>query len=145
MPRPGEQQEDPMAGNAPPRITMTTTDIDRLSDLASAAQNKMPDVAHFLNAEIERATVVEPDEVPADVVTMNSRVRFRDEVTGEEHDVTLVYPEEQSLEQHKMSVLTPVGAALIGLSVGQSIAWHTRLGGEKTLTVLAVERPLRAG
>jgi regulator of nucleoside diphosphate kinase len=134
-----------MAGNAQPRITMTTTDIDRLSDLASAAQNKMPDVADFLTAEIERATVVEPDAVPPDVVTMNSRVRFRDEATGEIHDVTLVYPEEQSLDQHKMSVLTPVGAALIGLSVGQSIAWHTRLGGEKTLIVLAVEPARRPG
>lgn len=134
-----------MAGNVPPRITMTTTDIDRLSDLASAAQNKMRDVAEFLTAEIERADVVEPDAVPADVVTMNSRVRFRDEATGEVRDVTLVYPEEQNLEEHKMSVLTPVGAALIGLSVGQSIAWHTRLGGEKTLTVLAVEPACRSG
>jgi regulator of nucleoside diphosphate kinase len=132
----------PIASQLPP-IRITQRDFERLERLlgraGSSAQHET------LRDELDRADVVEPDAMPPDVVTMNSRVRFRDEATGEVHDVTLVYPEEQSLDQHKMSVLTPVGAALIGLSVGQSIAWHTRLGGEKTLTVLSVEPARRAG
>lgn len=76
-------------------------------------------------------------EVGADVITMSSRVVFTDDA-GETHDVTLVYPEEADMEKSRLSVLTPVGAALIGLKVGQSIEWRTRLGEERTLTVLKV-------
>lgn len=120
-----------------PAITLGAGDFSRLDQLASVAEYKLPDVAAFLGKELERARVVPAREVGADVVTMSSRVVFTDDA-GETHDVTLVYPEEADMEKSRLSVLTPVGAALIGLKVGQSIEWRTRLGEERTLTVLKV-------
>jgi regulator of nucleoside diphosphate kinase len=120
-----------------PAITLGAGDFSRLDQLASAAEYKMPDVAAFLGQELERARVVPPREVGADVVTMGSRVVFKDDA-GETHDVILVYPEEADMEKGQISVLTPVGAALIGLKVGQSIQWRTRSGEERTLHVLKV-------
>ena len=78
--------------------------------------------------------------VGIDVVTMGARVVFKDD-GGHVHDVILVYPEEADLEKGRLSVLTPVGAALIGLSVGQSIHWRTRTTGDRALTVLHVAQP----
>jgi regulator of nucleoside diphosphate kinase len=73
---------------------------------------------------------------------MGSRVRFRDDVTGQERTLTLAYPEDADISSGRISVLTPVGAALIGLSVGQSIEWETASGGLRSLTVLEVRGPL---
>ncbi len=124
----------------PPPIVIAATDHRRLSDLATAAEQAMPDVAEFLSGELDRAAVVAPDQLPDDVVRMNSRVEFRDEERGEIRRVTLVYPGQQDLAAGTLSVLTPVGVALLGLSVGQSISWLTRLGRRKRLTVLAVDQ-----
>ncbi|MBM3545715.1 MAG: nucleoside diphosphate kinase regulator [Alphaproteobacteria bacterium] len=120
-----------------PAITLGASDFSRLDQLASAAEYKLPDVAAFLGQELERARVVPPREVASDIVTMGSRVVFKDDA-GEMHDVTLVYPEDADIERGKLSVLTPVGASLIGLKVGQSIQWRTRSGEERTLDVLEV-------
>lgn len=120
-----------------PAITLGAADFSRLDQLASVAEYKLPDVASFLGKELERARVVPAREVDADVVTMGSRVLFEDDA-GEKHDVVLVYPEEADMEKHRMSVLTPVGAALIGLKVGQSIHWQTRSGEDRVLKVLQV-------
>ncbi len=123
-----------------PAITLGAADFSRLDQLASVAEYKLPEVATFLGKELERARVVPPREVAADVVTMGSRVLFEDDA-GEKHDVTLVYPEDADMEEHRMSVLTPVGAALIGLKVGQSIHWRTRSDEDRTLKVLKVTQP----
>ena len=120
-----------------PAITLGAADFSRLDQLASVAEYKLPDVASFLGKELERARVVPAREVDADVVTMGSRVLFEDDA-GEKHDVVLVYPEEADMEKQRMSVLTPVGAALIGLSEGQSISWTARDGREHRLTVTKV-------
>jgi regulator of nucleoside diphosphate kinase len=69
---------------------------------------------------------------------MGSEAEFRDDATGQVRRVTLVYPQEADLEAGKISVLTPIGAALIGLSAGQSIEWHTLRGERRSLTVLRV-------
>jgi regulator of nucleoside diphosphate kinase len=98
-------------------------------------------VGEFLLEEVERARIVEPESVPTTVVTMGALVEFRDEHTGAERSVTLVYPGEQDIELGRISVLTPVGAALIGLSEGQSIEWRTPAGEERSLTVLSVVQP----
>ena len=71
---------------------------------------------------------------------MNALVTFRDESTGQVRTVTLVYPHEADLAAGKVSVLTPIGAALIGVGEGCSIRWHTRTGETKTLTVMEVKR-----
>jgi regulator of nucleoside diphosphate kinase len=118
-----------------PAIVLRPGDFTRLDQLASAAEHALPDVAEYLGRELDRAKVV--PTVGADVVAMGSRVVFKDDAEHV-HDVILVYPEEADMEKGRLSVLTPVGAALIGLSVGQSIRWRTRNGEERTLTVLSV-------
>jgi regulator of nucleoside diphosphate kinase len=73
---------------------------------------------------------------------MNSEVEFRDDTTGKVQRVTLVYPEEADISQRKISVLTPIGTALIGLPSGGSITWETPSGEVRQMTVLSVRQPL---
>lgn len=128
------------AANLPP-IFVTTTDFDRLRVLSQASS----DAAEFLAREIDRARLIEPEAVTEGLVTMNSRVRYRDDVTGQERVVTLVYPNEADISAGRLSVLTPVGAALIGMTAGQSIEWESPSGGVRSLTVLKVGDVLNAG
>ena len=123
-----------------PPIVLTATDHDRLSALVEAVSEKLPDVYEYLTVELDRAAVIDASELAMAVVTMGARVAFRDEVTGQERTVTLVFPHDADLAAGRVSVLTPIGAALIGVAEGQSITWYTREGEAKTLTVLAVER-----
>jgi regulator of nucleoside diphosphate kinase len=88
-----------------------------------------------LQHELERAIVVSSDAVPKDVVTMNSRVLYVDETTGERRLVQIVYPEGADAGTGKVSVLAPVGAALLGLSVGQAIEWDFPGGSRRRLRV----------
>lgn len=121
-----------------PSILITTADMHRLSLLANSNMTRFPRVAHFLAREIERANVV-PGEVDLpNVVRMGSRVTYRDEKTGRIREVRVVYPHEADIELNRISVLTPVGAALIGLSVGQMIEFQTPTRDQRSLTVLAV-------
>jgi regulator of nucleoside diphosphate kinase len=121
-----------------PAITMTRTDSERLTRLVDAAAETFPWAADFLGREIGRAQVVESVQTLPGLVTMESKVEFRDDVTGQVRTVRLVYPHEADVTAGKISVLTPVGAALIGLSAGQSIEWQTPTGGRRSLTVLSV-------
>lgn len=130
----GMERHEPL--RARPPIAVIREDHDRLADLAAAASDRLPDIADHLSAELVRATIVEGDAVPRGLVTMGARVSFRDEENGEVRQVTLVYPKDQDLAQGRLSVLTPVGTALLGLSAGQSIPWRTRDGRWKTLTVV---------
>jgi len=123
--------------NLPP-LMLSQEDRDRLLDLATAAFDRFPDAARRLLEEADRAVVTPPDRLPADVVTMYSFVEFRDEASGELRQVQLVYPGEANIDEGRISVLTLIGAALIGLSVGQSIACATRRGQDRRLTVLRV-------
>ncbi|NUB02056.1 nucleoside diphosphate kinase regulator [Azospirillum melinis] len=124
-----------------PPIVLKATDHDRLLALIEAASDKLPDVYEYLTAKLDRAAVIDASEIALAVVTMGARVAFRDEMTGLERTVTLVYPHDADLAAGRVSVLTPIGAALIGVASGQSITWYTRKDEAKTLTVLAVERP----
>lgn len=121
-----------------PPIMMSGIDFDRLDRLVTAVADKHPDTAAFLSREISRATIVPSTIVPPGLVTMGALVEFRDDTTGQTRTVTLVYPHEADVEAGQVSILTPVGAALIGLSVGQSIEWQTPAGGWRSLTVLGV-------
>lgn len=126
-----------------PRIMVTSTDMERLRTLIDTTAG---DLADTLDEELLRAEVVEPSQVPPDVVTMNSRVVYRDEDTGETREVTLSYPKDASLEQGRVSVLAPVGAALLGLSVGQDIEWQQPGGKHKRLRIVSVTyQPQAAG
>jgi len=124
------------AGRIKPGITLSAEDYERLSLLAKAAMTRMPQLATELAAELDRAHVLADGSTPAHTVCMNSTVMFRDDTTGKVQTVTLVYPPEADILQGKVSVLTPVGTALIGLQAGQSISWHTPAGEPRQLTVL---------
>ena len=129
---------------AKPRITISAEDYERLLVLAHAAMNRMPDLASELVEELERAHVLAKGGHPEHVVRMGSIVQFRDDTTGRVQTITLVYPEEADISQGKISVLTPVGTALIGLQAGHSIAWETPAGEARELTVLNVLEPHHA-
>jgi regulator of nucleoside diphosphate kinase len=119
-----------------PSIMISTDDERRLSLLAKANMTQFPRVAHFLAHEIDRANIV--PEQPKGVVRMGSQVVYRDEGSGRIREVTLVYPHQADINLNRISVLTPVGAALIGLAEGQSIEFPTPTPEKRSLTVLAV-------
>lgn len=98
----------------------------------------MPNLAADLIEEIARADVLAKGRRPEHIVCMNSEVEFRDDTTGKIRRVKLVYPEEADISQRKISVLTPVGTALIGLRRGDSITWAAPSGELRKLTVLTV-------
>ena len=126
-----------------PKIIVGEIDHERLTGLATTAIERIPEVAEELLAEMDRAKVVAPAKLPADVVRMGSFVTF-DSDSAQHRRVQLVYPGEADIEQGRISVLTPIGAALIGLAAGQSIAWTARDGKKHVLTVTAVEQPAMA-
>ncbi len=123
-----------------PEISISTSDHARLSILADAIAERDATLADDLAGELERARVVADDKIAQGVIRMGSRLRFKDE-KGLERTVSLVFPPEADIAQGKMSILTPVGTALIGLSPGQSILWTARNGQRHELTVLEVEAP----
>lgn len=123
-----------------PAISITRSDHERLSHLADVFSEKNPAVSDQLSAELDRARVVADGRLPKDVVRMGSTLRFTTD-DGEDRTVTLVYPGEADIAEGKVSILTPIGAALIGLSAGQSIDWTARDGRTHRLTVESVEGP----
>ena len=126
-----------------PTLILPTEDYERLSVLAYAARKQVPYLADELAHEIGRARVLVKGKHPQDIVCMNSEVEFRDDKTGKVQTLTLVYPDEADISQRKVSVLTPVGTALIGLRTGRSITWTTPAGKARQLTVLSVGEPGR--
>ena len=120
-----------------PRITLSRTDHDRLMGLAEAMETRDPIFADTMMTELERANVVEDKAVPAKVVRMGTTLSYTAD-DGEPQTVTLVFPVEADIEKGKISVTTPVGTALIGLSVGQSIDWTARNGKTHRLKITAI-------
>lgn len=131
----------PFRGPAEPPVIIEDTLLAALEDLAAAAGARMPDLAGRLLHELSRARIVPDGEAPADVVAIGSLVTFRDESTGRVQQVSLVLPAHADIEYGRVSVLTPIGVALIGLAQGASIRWETRSGETRRLTVLEVANP----
>ncbi|MCP3103637.1 nucleoside diphosphate kinase regulator [Myxococcus sp. K15C18031901] len=120
-------------------LIVTETDLERLRQVIDHhGGGRMAELAEMLDAELSRAEVVASETVPPTVVTMNSTVRFEDVQTGEQREVTLVYPKDARSDDGRISVLAPIGSALIGLSVGQSISWPLPGGRTKQLRIVAV-------
>lgn len=117
-----------------PTITVSKLDVARLEALLSDTHGE---VAEGLEEELLRANVVAPQDMPTDVVTMNSRIRCREQGRGREMCLTLVYPQDSGPE--RVSILAPVGAALLGMSEGQNIDWPAPNGKTLKLEILAVE------
>jgi len=118
-------------------IIVSNAEYERLTDLANASIERLPEVAQELLDELERAQIVDDKDVPDDVVRMGSTVTFKSD-DGHTRTLKLVYPADESLDEHRLSVMTPVGAALIGLGTGQSISWTARDGKHHRLTVTKV-------
>ena len=113
-------------------------DLDRIHALLRNAKTEQADL---LYDELDAATIVYDDMLPDDVVTMHSTVRFVDLASSVASTVTLVYPDEVGRTPQGVSILAPVGAALIGLRVGEIIEWPLPNGGARKLEVVAVQMP----
>ncbi|PBB26409.1 MULTISPECIES: nucleoside diphosphate kinase regulator [unclassified Mesorhizobium] len=124
----------------PSRILISDTDHDRLTGLARALLDRAPETAEELLFEMDRAIVTDAAAMPADVVRMGSIVTVRSE-GGETQRVMLVYPGEADIAENRISVLTPMGTALIGAAIGQAVCWSSRGGRELSVTVEAVDTP----
>jgi regulator of nucleoside diphosphate kinase len=136
-------ENPPPAPTERPPLLLSRLDCDRLEALLES----QPGVdTRELAAELARASIVEPRDMPADVITMNSTARFRDEESGEERDITLVYPRDAGQRPDAVSILAPVGSALLGLRVGDAIQWPMPGGRNARLQVLSIgHQPEAAG
>jgi len=121
---------------ARPSILLRQSDFEQLSTLG-----RHSDSAEMLFDEIERAKVRPDHLVPDDVIGMNSTVEFVDAGHGRSRVVQIVYPADADIGAGRVSVLTPIGAGLIGLKAGQSILWPDRQGQRRALTVVRVQPP----
>lgn len=132
--------------NDRPRIVISSRDVERLERLLdSPAGKRFHGRADLLN-ELERADIVEPENMPSTVVTMNSTVRFKVAGSSEEFRLTLVYPKDVDATGDSISVLAPVGSALLGLSQGDGIEWPKPGGGTLDVFIEGIDyQPERAG
>ncbi len=121
-----------------PPITLSSRDLARLEALLDSPALQRHPAAQALAAELARAHVVAPESMPADVVTMNSLVECIDETSGERRSLTLVYPQDADATCHRVSVLAPVGSALLGLRIGDAIDWPAPSGTTLRLRVAAI-------
>lgn len=126
-------------GRRKPAITITRTEHEKLVRLAEIRAAKGSETAEELLAELDRARIVDDRRIASGVVRMGSAVSYSTDA-GEARTVTLVFPGEADIAEGKISVLTPIGAALIGLSASQSISWTSRDGRIHRLTVEHVEQ-----
>jgi regulator of nucleoside diphosphate kinase len=120
--------------NFEPTLIISDTDRERLLSLIDVHDTP---ASERLAGELHRAVVVPPREVPADIVTMNSEVVYEDCETFTRRKVAIVYPKDADATRGRISVLAPIGSALLGLRVGQSIAWDVP-GGQKRIRVVEV-------
>ncbi len=132
--------------NEKPKLVLSSLDYDRLEALLEALPPEGFPGRDALELELERADIVEPSKMPPNVVTMNSTVRFVIDSTGEEFTLTLVYPKDMDGNAGRISILAPVGSALLGLATGDHIEWPRPGGGMmKVRIVEVVYQPERAG
>lgn len=108
------------------QIYITQADFDRLKEVIELAPHA-PDVLE-LEAELKRAVIVDVADIPADVITMNSRLCLRDIDTGRDEICQVVYPDEADIKRNKISVLAPIGTAVLGYKSGDLIEWKVPAG-----------------
>ncbi len=129
-----------------PEIILSSLDLDRLYALIDTLpQSDLPGIEE-LEQELSRAKVVEPTEVPDNIVTMNSTVRFFVETTQKEFELTLVYPKDIDANGKCISILAPVGSAMLGLAIGNQIEWPKPGGGVLKVKISEIlYQPERSG
>jgi len=129
-----------------PNIVITELDLERLEKLIESLPKGSFPGKEALEAELLRADVVDSHDIPDTVVTMNSTVRFVVNESKEEFSLTLVYPKDADNSGDKISILAPVGSALLGLNQGDEIQWPKPGGGMMTVRIEEVMyQPERAG
>ena len=106
----------------------------------SSLEKANPEVAELLLEELDSATILPDDQLPTNVVNMGSEVWFRDLESGSSSHCTLVFPHQADAAQQRVSVLAPVGAALIGLAEGETISWPVPDGKLRKLQVVTVKQ-----
>lgn len=128
-------------------IYITEFDLHRLERLfaRTAGGGRDLDYLESLEEEIGRCEIVGPREIPPDVVTINSQVRLRDLDADREMTVTLVFPDQADLEQGRLSVVSPIGTAILGYSVGDVVEWQVRSGTKKIRIEEILYQPEAAG
>jgi regulator of nucleoside diphosphate kinase len=126
--------------NEPPPIHISEQDYDRIAGMALRIRNSAPGLSRLILEEIERAVVYPAQDLPRNVVALGSEVEFVDDTNGTKRRVQLVLPGEADIEQGRISILTPVGAGLIGMSVGREISWPCPDGRARILKILEVEQ-----
>ena len=132
--------------NKKPEITLSRLDAERLEQMLDSLDGKSFPGRSELEEEIARAKVVEPAQVPPTVVTMNSSVRFKVESSDTEFSLALVYPRDADGSNDKISILAPVGSALLGLAEGDEITWPAPGGGMMVVKIIEVTyQPERSG
>lgn len=132
--------------NTKPEITISSLDASRLESLIERLPNKRLPGKIYLGKELARANIVKPQLIPTNVVTMNSTVRFIVESTKEDLELTLVYPKDIDLSGKKISILAPIGSALLGLAIGEQIERPKPGGGTLKVKISNITyQPERAG
>lgn len=126
------------ASSRRPKVVIGDDDFSRLEALAEGALQRNPALADRLLGELGRARVVPAAKLPPNVVAIGRPVTYRDESTGREKTVTPVFPEDADIAQGRISIMTPIGVALIGLAEGSSLDWEPLDGKRRMLTVLRV-------
>ena len=129
-------------------IYITEYDLKRLRELIEEAKRvdrRRNEYLESLDAELSGGKVVAPTGVPSDVVTMNSQVRLMDLDTREEMVYTLVFPQEADITQSKISVLAPIGTAMLGYRVGDTFTWKVPDGIRRLQVKQVLYQPEAAG
>jgi regulator of nucleoside diphosphate kinase len=129
------------AGRERPPIHVLAEESDLVANLALRVEHRQPVVAAMLLEEIERAEMHEPGTMPADAVRLGSGISFLDERAGQVRNVHLVLPVDANIAEGRISILTPVGAALYGLRAGDAIDWPDIDGNERRITIVRVTQP----
>jgi regulator of nucleoside diphosphate kinase len=129
-------------------IYITELDYNRLSGLIDRTRERNASDGEYLNkleAELDRAEIVDPKDMPADVVTMRSKVRLKDLVSGESNTYSLVFPTEANFAEGKISILAPIGTAILGYKQGDTIEWPVPSGLRKLKVEEILYQPEAAG
>ncbi len=123
-----------------PKIVINADDLTHIEALAEGAMQRNPALADRLLSELGRARIVKAQKMPKTAIGIGSTVSYIDGTTGQARRVTLVYPEQADIARNRISLMTPIGVALLGLSEGDSFYWDTRDNQRRMLTVTRVEQ-----
>ncbi len=126
-------------------IYITEHDMKRLRALIEIYNGKDRPYIELLEEELERAKVVDPKSIPNDVVTMNSVVRIKDLDTNEEKTFTLVFPGKRGVTENALSILAPIGTALLGYREGDIVEWEVPAGMKRFQIMEIIYQPERLG